>query len=85
MCQPDGARIRELIRERGYSMAGFARKIRRPQSVGTIRNICACRQTASVELVRQIARGLRVKPGDISDWTADDDIWDVPEPKALAS
>jgi len=29
-----------------------------------------------VAYIRLIARGLRVKPGDISDWKNDDDIWD---------
>ena len=37
---------------------------------------------AGIDLIRPIARGLRVKPGEISDWTGDDDIWDEPEMKA---
>ena len=76
MCKPDAALIRELIHKRGYTMAAFARKIHRPQSAGSIRNICAGRTDCSVEFLRQIARGLRVKPSYISDWTEDDEIWD---------
>ena len=58
MCRPDGPKIRALIYERGYSVAGFARKIGRRKSE------------------RNIRYALRVKPGDISDWKNDDDIWD---------
>lgn len=86
-CRPDGPKIRALINGRGYSMAGFARKIGRPQSSGTIRNICAgYDERCSVTIIRQIAQGLStrtkpVRPGDISDWTADDDTWGEPEIK----
>ena len=92
MCQPDGPVIKELIRKRGYTMAGFARKIGRPQSVDTMRNMCLAKAPpASVEFIRHIAKGLStprrpVKPSDISDWTGDDDLYETePEPKALAS
>jgi hypothetical protein len=37
-----------------------------------------------VEYIRPVARGLRVKPSAISDWTGDDDIWDDPEMKIPA-
>jgi hypothetical protein len=92
MCQPDGPEIKRRIHERGYSMAGFARKIGRPQSVDTMRNMCLAKAPpASVEFVRHIAKGLStprrpVKPSDISDWDGDDDLYDdEPQPKALAS
>jgi transcriptional regulator with XRE-family HTH domain len=91
MCQPDGPEIKRRIKARGYTMAGFARKIRRPQSVDTIRNVCLANAVpVSVEMIRQIAAGLGtpkrpVKPSDISDWTGDDDLYEEPEPKALAS
>jgi hypothetical protein len=92
MCQPRGPVIRELIRNRGYTIAGFSRKINHPQSVDTIRNICLAKsQRCSVEFIRKIAKGLStprrpVKPSDISDWTGDDDLYDdEPRPKALAS
>jgi len=85
MCQPDGPVIRERIRKRGYTMAGFARKIGRPQSVDTMRNICLVNAPpTSVEFIRQIAKGLStprrpVKPSDISDWTGDDDLYEETE------
>lgn len=92
MCQPDGPEIKRRIFARGYTMAGFARKIRRPQSVDTMRNVCLEKAPpTSVEFIRQIAAGLStprrpVKPSDISDWTGDDDLYeDDAEPKALAS
>ncbi len=72
MCQPDGPVIRELIRKRGYTMSGFARKIGRPQSAATMWNICGGHTAVSVEFIRQIARGLRVKVSAISDWDGDD-------------
>ena len=90
MCQPDGPVIKALIYRRGYTMAGFARKINRPQSVDTMRNMCLAKAPpASVEFIRMIAKGLStprrpVKPSDISDWDGDDDLYDE-EPKALAS
>ena len=91
-CQPDGPEIKRRIFARGYSMAAFARKIGRPQSATTMRNICMVNaDRASVEFIRQIAKGLStpkhpVRPSDISDWTGDDDLYDdPPQPKALAS
>jgi hypothetical protein len=75
MCQPDGPKIRALIYERGYSVAGFARKIGRRKSERNIRYALAGK-AVGVDLIRPIALGLRVKPGDISDWKNDDDIWD---------
>jgi hypothetical protein len=74
MCQPDGPRIRELLEVRGYSVAEFARMIGRRHE-RTIWNAIAGKPIG-VRYIRQIARGLRVKPSDISDWAGDDDIWD---------
>lgn len=82
MCQPDGPRIRELLAARGYSVAEFARMIGRRHE-RTIWNAIADKPVG-VRYIRLIARGLRVKPGEISDWTADDDIWDA-EPKVPAA
>jgi hypothetical protein len=75
MCQPDGPKIHELIKTRGYHVVGFARYIGRPKSVRSIWRAIAGYPTA-IDLIRPVARGLRVKPGEISDWTGDDDIWD---------
>ena len=92
MCQPDGPLIRELIEQRGYSVAGFARMIRRlpaaraagrPPAVRSIWRAIAG-HPIRVEYIRPVARGLRVKPGEISDWDGDDDIWDDPEMKIPA-
>jgi hypothetical protein len=91
MCQPDGPEIKRRIRSRGYTMAGFARKIGRPQSVDSMRNVCLEKAPPmSVEFIRQVAKGLStprrpVKPSDISDWTGDDDLYEETEPKAMAS
>ena len=84
MCHPDGELIRKLIYQRGHTMAGFARKIGRPQSAGSIRNICSGRTDVSVEFMRQIARGLRVKVSAISDWTGDDEFYGDAETKIPA-
>jgi len=91
MCQPDGLEIKRRIFERGYSKAAFARKIGRPQSTDSMRNICLEKAApVSVEFIRMIAKGLStprrpVKPSDISDWTGDDEFYEETEPKALAS
>jgi hypothetical protein len=77
-CQPDGPKIGALIKARGYNVPEFARKIGRPQSGNSLWNIISARRRCSIAQIRQIARGLRVKPGDISDWKGDDDIWDQP-------
>jgi len=83
MCQPDGPEILRLIREqRGYTVAEFARLIGRRHE-RTIWNAIAGKPIG-VAFIRPIARGLRVKPGDISDWKGDDDIWDVSEMKIPA-
>jgi len=74
---PDPAKIRALIWERGSSQADFTRAIGRPPR--TIYNVINSKSVrpASVTLIRQIARGLRVKPSVISDWTGDDDTWEA--------
>jgi transcriptional regulator with XRE-family HTH domain len=75
--QPDPVKIRALIWERGSSQAEFARAIGRPpRTIYGLLNDKPARP-ASVTLIRQIARGLRVKPSVISDWTADDDAWEA--------
>ena len=82
MCQPDGTRIRELLETRGYSVAEFARMIGRRHE-RTIWNAIGDRPVG-VRYIRLMARGLRVKPSVISDWTGDDYIWDEPEMTASA-
>jgi transcriptional regulator with XRE-family HTH domain len=77
--QPDPAKIRAFIWDRGHSQADFARKIGRPaRTLYALLNDKPVRP-ASVALIRQIARGLNVKPSEISDWTGDDDDWNQPE------
>lgn len=91
MSQPDGPKIRELIRRRGYSVAGFrnmisrspeTRAVGRPPSVSSIKRAISG-TPISTESILVIARGLRVRPGDISDM-ADEDASEL-EPEALAS
>ena len=75
---PDREKIKALIWERGYSVNEFARKIgRKPGSVWAVTG--AAPRPISVTFIRQIARGLKVRPSEISDWTGDDD--DVTEPE----
>ena len=82
---PDGPKIRELIRARGYSVSGFGRAIgRHPQTISDI--VREKLLVISIPLLFQIARGLRVQPNVISDYVGDGiDIASGPEPKALAS
>ena len=64
--KPDGAKIRELIRERG-TVAAFARRLgRHPQSFWDIANPNRD-LNVSMTFLRQIARELGVKLSDISD------------------
>ena len=92
----DGAKIRELIRERG-TVAAFARKVgRHPQSFWDIANPNRD-LNVSITFLRQIARELGVRLSDISDASDDEPEtrnprrWiaggteSEPEPKALAS
>jgi hypothetical protein len=80
---PDRDRIKALIWERGYSVNEFARKIgRKPGSLWAITG--SNPRPTSVTFIRQIARGLKVKPSEISDWTGDD-IESEPETKVPAA
>ena len=84
MCQPDGPAIRELIRKRGYSVAGFRRMISRSPATLAVGRPPSTRsiwraisgEPARTESIHVIACGLRVKPSDISDWTGDDDLYE---------
>lgn len=70
--QPDPQKIRALIWARGHSQADFARMIGRPpRTLYALLNDRPPRP-AGIPLIRQIARGLGVKPSEISDWTGDD-------------
>src|SRR6266496_1141121 len=92
MCQPDGPLIRELIGKRGYSVAGFTRMMRRSPSVRaegkppSVRSLWRAIEgrAIGIEHIRPVARALRVRPGDISDWKGDDEFWDEPEMKIPA-
>jgi hypothetical protein len=91
---PDGPKIHALIRERGYSVTGFARRLaRHPQSIW---NITGYEPPTSIAFLRQIARELGVRLSDISDaaddrpettnprrWVAED--VSEPEPKVPAA
>ncbi len=87
---PDPERIRELIWQRGYSQADFARKIGRPaRTLYAILNDKPQR-AASIPLLRQIARGLStpgrtIKLSDISNWAGDDDSESDAETKVPAA
>ena len=72
--RPDGAKIGQLIWDRGYSRAGFARQLRR-SGAKSIYNIISTNQRSSVELVREIARVLGVSYEEII-------LSDDTEPKA---
>ena len=81
--QPDGPEIRRLIRERGYSVTDFARRLgRHPQSIWVITGR-ADRPAASTRFISQIARELGVRPSQISDM--DDDSESGAEPKVPAA
>jgi DNA-binding XRE family transcriptional regulator len=94
--KPDGAKIGELIRERGYTVTDFARKIGRHRQA--IWNITGYAPDTSITFLRQIARELGVSLSDISDagddepettnprrWAAGDDTGSEPEPKVPAA
>ena len=70
-CQPDGPKIKKLIWDTGLSVPDFARSVgRNPRSVW---GILANGDRASITFMRPIARGLRVRLSDISDWDGDED------------
>lgn len=65
---PDGAKIAELIRDRGFSSyAEFARTLRSPRRSRAVISYIANDGRASVRLMRQVAKALGV---DISEITA---------------
>jgi hypothetical protein len=81
--KPDGAKIKELMKARGYSgVTHFAHAIGRPRQ--SIWNIVGYEPQTSLWFLRQIARGLRVRVSDISDWTGDDDTGSDAETKIPA-
>ena len=70
---PDKVKIRALIRRRGDSMTDFAREIGVPRDrIWDITSRAEPRPVA-IRTLRPIARGLRVKLRDISDWDGDED------------
>jgi transcriptional regulator with XRE-family HTH domain len=74
---PDKVKIRALIRRRGDTITDFAREIGIPRDqIWSITSRAVPRPVA-VRTLRPIARGLRVRLSDISDWTGDDDIWEA--------
>ena len=80
---PDGPKIHGLIKERGYSITDFARRIgRHPQSIWVITGR-ADRPVASKRFISQIARELGVRPSEISDMN--DDSESSAEPKVPAA
>ena len=84
---PDKAKVRALIRARGYSITDVARKIGRPPA--SLFAITGRTRPTSVTLLRQVASALStparpVKVSDISDWTGDDDTESEPEMKVPA-
>lgn len=89
---PDRVKVRALIRARGYSIEGVARRMDRPP--GTLYAITGRRKPkpTGVEILADLAAVLstparRVRVRDISDWTGDEpyEPEPEPEPKALAS
>lgn len=79
--KPDAAKIRQLIWDRGYGQAEFARMIGR--SPAMMRRALDVDGVVEVRFIRQLARGLStsrevIKPSDISDWTGDDWMYDDP-------
>jgi DNA-binding XRE family transcriptional regulator len=74
---PDRAKVRALIKGRGYQVDGFARNI--GLSPWTLYSITGRRRPASLKLLRRIAAGLStpakpVRLSDICDWDGPDDI-----------
>jgi len=82
---PDREKIRKLIWDRGYTITDFARKIGlQPQSVWEITGRTP-KPVGISKYLRPIARGLRVRVSDISDWAGDeDDVWSGAETKIPA-
>jgi hypothetical protein len=85
---PDKAKVRALIRIRGYQVDDFARNIGIPPS--TLYNITGRTRPTSLRMLRRIAAKLStpsrpVRVSDISDWDGDDDIESEPETKGTAA
>lgn len=79
---PDKAKVRALIRARGYTVTEIALKMGRPPS--SLHNITGRTRPTSLTLLREIADALStpkrpVRLSDICDWTGDDDIEPEPE------
>jgi transposase-like protein len=87
---PDKARVRALIRARGYSITDVARKIGRPPATLFAITGRSTPKPTGVTILRQLAEALStparpVRVSDISDWTGDDDIESEPETKVPAA
>ena len=87
---PDRVKVRALIRERGFSIGGIARRIGRPPNTIYAITGRTVPKPTGVEILADLAAELstpkhRVKVSDISDWAGDDGTGSEPEPKALAS
>lgn len=85
---PDRAKVRALIRERGFSITGAARRIGRPRATLYAITGRTVPKPTGVEILADLAALLstpkhRVRVSDISDWAGDDES--EPEPEALAS
>jgi hypothetical protein len=85
---PDKAKVRALIKGRGYQIDGFARNI--GLSPWTLYSITGRTRPTSLKILRRITAGLStparpVRLSDISDWAGDDDIESEPEPKVPAA
>lgn len=79
---PDKVKIRALIYRRGDTITDFAREIGIPRDKIWDITSRAAPRPVGIRTLRPIARALRVRLSDISDWDGDES---EPEPKALAS
>jgi DNA-binding Xre family transcriptional regulator len=69
---PYKAKVRQLIKGRGYQIDGFARNLGfRPSTIYAITGRSTVRPV-SLRILRPIAAALSVKVSDICDWTGDD-------------
>jgi hypothetical protein len=81
---PDKAKIRALIHRRGDTITEFAREIGIPRDKIWDITSRATPRPVAVRTLRPIARGLRVRLSDISDWDGDDDLHEDAETKIPA-
>jgi DNA-binding XRE family transcriptional regulator len=84
---PDKAKVRALIKGRGYQIDGFARNI--GVSPWTLYAITGRQRRTSLKILRRIAAGLSttarpVRLSDICDWDGPDDIESDAETKIPA-